>query len=536
MEHFGGNTCFFLMRVSFFSSLPVRLAGLILLLSGLTLLVFTELNRRAVERILLEQAEVQAAASMAATVDGVEAVIGAVERMLRFVARDLDGRTLTTAEVERLARNVVIDSPNVDGCIIAFELPAAGAATERVGVEVHRTTGANQFVTRDLAATAPGHWTSEGYRAVIDRAQTVWSEPFFDRGGSDRNVVRVSVPVFRTVGEEREPVGVVSARLDLDWLRRLANVQEFSDTSFTIIFSRSGRLVIHPKATYIIAETIETLAEKTRVPELVTIRQNIIAKRQGTLRYAEPLAARRVHVNYRPAKIAGWGVIVGYDDAEFLKGQRAFRGITALYLGGLLLALAGIVILVTRFALRPLGQLALAADEIGKKNLECEIAAPQRDDEVGRLTQALRDMRDALKAQHLERRWASQSLEHQLRYNQLIIDSISELVLVLTKAMNITRVNPACLRATGLTEVELIKAPLARMVRLAPRAGEPTATNAEMLNQALKDGRSVRDLPAFVAVKNGQEIAVILTLVPLLDANRVVGGVVTLRVVTPGVT
>ena len=57
-----------------------------------------------------------------------------------------------------------------------------------------------------------------------------------------------------------------------------------------------------------------------------------------------------------------------------------------------------------------------------------------------------------------------------------------------------------------------------------------------MLSQALKDGRSVRDLPAFVAVKNGQEIAVILTLVPLLDANRVVGGVVTLRVVTPGVT
>jgi PAS domain S-box-containing protein len=144
-------------------------------------------------------------------------------------------------------------------------------------------------------------------------------------------------------------------------------------------------------------------------------------------------------------------------------------------------------------------------------------------------------MRDALKAQHLERRWASQSLEHQLRYNQLIIDSISELVLVLTKAMNITRVNPACLRATGLTEVELIKAPLGRVVRLAQRAGEPSAAKLETLTQALKDGRSVHELPAFVAVKNGQEIAVILTLVPLLDANRVVGGVVTLRVVPPGV-
>lgn len=524
------------MRVSFFRSLPVRLAGLILFLSGLTLLVFTEVNRRAVERILLEQAEVQAASSTAAVVDGVEAVIGSVERTVRFVARDLDGRTLTAAEVERLARNVVIDSPNVYGCSIAFEPRGGNAAAERLGIEVHRAAAVNQFVTRDLATTDRAYWTSDGYRTVIDRAQTLWSEPFFDRGGTDRNVVRVSVPIFRTVGEDREPAGVVAALVDLDWLRRLANVQEFSDTSTTIIFSRSGRLIIHPKATYVIAETIETLADKTRVPELVTIRQNVIAKRQGTLRYAESLPPRRVHVNYKPAKVAGWGVIVGFDEAEFLKGQRAFRGITAMFLGGLLVALTGIVIVVTRFALRPLGQLAVAADEIGKKNLECAIAAPQRDDEVGRLTQAIRDMRDALKAQHLERRWASQSLEHQLRYNQLIIDSISELVLVLTKAMNVSRVNPAFLRATGLTEVELIKAPLGRVVRLAPREGEPAAEPVETLTQALKDGRQVHDLPAFVVTKNGQAIAVILTLVPLLDANRVVGGVVTLRVVTPGIS
>jgi PAS domain-containing protein len=95
-------------------------------------------------------------------------------------------------------------------------------------------------------------------------------------------------------------------------------------------------------------------------------------------------------------------------------------------------------------------------------------------------------------------------------------------------------VNPALLRVTGLTEVELIKAPLGRIVRLAPRAGETVAVKTEALNQALKDGRSVHDQPAFVRDKNGRETAVILTLVPLLDANRVVGGVVTLRLVTPG--
>lgn len=517
------------MRVSFLRSLPVRLAGLILLLSGLTLLVLTELNRRAVERILLEQAEVQASTSTAAVVDGLDAVIGSVERLARFVARDLEGRTLTPGEVETIARNVLIDSPNVHGCSLTFAPGALNAATEHFGVYVHRSNAPSRYVTRDLTTPDQAYWTRDWYRDVLDRGQVVWSEPYFDQGGSERNVVRVAVPFFRLVNNEREPIGVVAAVIELDWLRRLANVNEFSDTSYTIIFSRSGRLIIHPKPTYIIAETIETLAEKTNTPELAKIRQNVLAKRQGSLRYAEPLPARRVHVNYKPAKVAGWGVIVGYDEAEFLKSQRAFRGIAAAFLGSLLALLAGIVILVTRFALRPLGQLVVAANEIAGRNLDCEIAPPRRDDEIGRLTQSFRSMRDALKAQHLERRWASQSLEHQLRYNQLIIDSVGELVFVLTKALNISRVNPAVLRTTAYTETELIKSPLGRLVRLGPPADGPGAPTAEILAAALKEGRSLLDLPAILTDKHGTDSPVLLTLVPLRDDNRVVGGVATLR-------
>ena len=46
-----------------------------------------------------------------------------------------------------------------------------------------------------------------------------------------------------------------------------------------------------------------------------------------------------------------------------------------------------------------------------------------------------------LSTENLERQWANQALEHQLRYNHLIVDSINDLVFVLTKALNISRVN-----------------------------------------------------------------------------------------------
>ncbi len=521
------------MRVKFFNSVPARLAGLILLLSGATLSVLTELNRRLVERILLDQAQVQAAASTAAVVDGLDGVTGSVERLAKFIARNLDGRMVSAAYIEQTARDVILDNPNIYGCSLAFEPVALAAGQARLGVYVHRSATPSRFVTRDLAAPEQAYWTRDDYRAVLERAQTVWSEPYFDRGGTDRNVVRISTPVFHTIGDTRQPAGVVSAIIDLDWLRRLANVQEFADSSYTIIFSRTGRIVIHPKPTYIIAETVETLAEKDNTPELVKIQQAVAAKRQGSLRYTETSPARVVYANYRPAKVAGWGVIVGYDESEFLKSQQAFRRITAIFLGSLLLVLGGVVIVTTQVILRPLGTLAVAADEIGRENLDCEVPASRREDEVGRLARAFAGMRDALKAQRLERRWAAQSLEHQLRYNQLIIDSIGELVFVLTKALNVSRVNPAVIKSTGHEEVELIKSALGRWVRLAPAPGQPAASASDVLLGALRNGRSLHDLPALLLRKDGTESPALLTLMPLRDNNRVVGGVVTLRLAPP---
>ncbi|MBI5768249.1 MAG: HAMP domain-containing protein [Verrucomicrobia bacterium] len=494
-------------------------------MSGATLLALTEVNRRAVERLLREQAEVQAMQSTLGVVDGLDAVLGAAERLARTVARDLEGRPLTTAEVQRTASNLMLDQAGVAGFSIAFEPRLLDAAVERSGFYVHRSRVANRFVTRDLAAPDQAYWNRDWYREVIDKGLPVWSEPFFDQGGVERNVVRIAVPMVRTVNDRRVPVGAVSAVIELDWLRRLANASEFSDTSYAIVFSRTGKLIIHPNPNYVIAETIETLAERENAPELAAIRQHILAKRQGALSYVEPIRGRRVHVNYKPSKVAGWGVIIGYDEAEFLKHQRAFRRIAAAYLGASLLLLAGIVIGVTRRALRPLAPLAASADEIAQRNLDCTIPAVVRDDEIGRLTRSFRAMRDALKAQHAERRWAAQSLEHQLKYNNLIIDSIGELVFVITKGRNIARINPAVTRAAGYTPKEVVKTPVGRVLRL---ASDPSAAG-DALAEAVTLGASLVNQPAVVIAKDGTRLRATLTVVPLQDGGQVVGAVATLR-------
>lgn len=514
------------MSVPFLKSLSVRLAGGLLLLSGTILLLMTEIHRRGVERLLREEAEMQAVMATNGVVAGLDGVIGSGERLTRFVAREIEGRVLTPTEIERTARNVVVDNPNIYGFSIAYESGSFGPSIERRGMYVYRSTTLSRFTARDLATPDQPYWNQDWYREAVEKGRTVWSEPTFDRGGADRNVVRVSTPFFRAADDER-PAGVVAAVIELDWLRRLANLNEFSDTSQVIVFSRTGRLILHPKPAYTIAETMETLADKTQTPELAAIRQSVVARRQGSVSYTDQATGRQLHANYKPAQVAGWGVVVVYDEAELLKNRQAFRGIAVLFLGLTLLLLGGVVIGVTHYALRPLGALTKATAEIAGGNLDCVIAVPARTDEIGTLARAFRTMRDALKAQHLERRWAGHSIEHQLKYNQLIIDSIGELVFVLTKALNISRINPAVSHALGHTSAELVKLPLERLVHL---EDEITANGSGRLAAALSVGRPLRDLPATALAKDGTSIPVYLTMVPLIDANRIVGGVVTLRI------
>jgi PAS domain S-box-containing protein len=159
-------------------------------------------------------------------------------------------------------------------------------------------------------------------------------------------------------------------------------------------------------------------------------------------------------------------------------------------------------------------------------------ANAQLDARVQERTADLGSANSRLSTENLERRWANHALEHQLRYNHLIIDSISDLVLVLTAALNISRVNPAVVRLTGLEPAELVNQPLSRVVRLAAEPDGADAPLRDPIAQSLKDGRELQRQPAVVEDKRGRQTRALLSLFPLRDQDRVVGCVVTLQVLT----
>lgn len=132
-----------------------------------------------------------------------------------------------------------------------------------------------------------------------------------------------------------------------------------------------------------------------------------------------------------------------------------------------------------------------------------------------------------LLAQNIEDRWAKQAIEHQNRYNLLIIDSISDSVFVVTKLMNVSRMNPAAVHLTGYEPSGLVDKPIGSILSLNGTSA-PTPTY-DPLARALAEGHDLRGQSAVVLTKGGQSTPVRLSVFPLRDRDKVVGGVVVLQ-------
>jgi PAS domain S-box-containing protein len=178
----------------------------------------------------------------------------------------------------------------------------------------------------------------------------------------------------------------------------------------------------------------------------------------------------------------------------------------------------------------------LIRDDIAARRratLALEAANEQLESRVRARTAELAQTNQTLKEENLERSWANQSLEHQLRYHQLIIHSINDPILVVSKAINITRINPAVLRRTGYDAPELIGSPLHRVLRRAGAGAPGAPASHDPVALALKEGRELHAWPAELVAKNGQAVRVLVSLFPLRDSDRVVGGVLTLGPANP---
>ena len=357
---------------------------------------------------------------------GMDAVIRPIEGGIRTVASQLEEIDPPQEQYPARIRGILAAWPDVYGSTIAVEVARENAApAQPFAPYLFRRAG--DIAYSDLASASYAYRELPWYRSAADSQRPVWSLPYFDAGGGDAWMVTYSVPFFRRHSDSRSVAGVVTADLDLDWVRKFtANVPLGSGGMGWLVSPPAAHFFLTPIGATV--RRIEAFDPSLDANAIREIGEQMLA-REATFRLLpEGMSKQPAYLAARTLQTLDWRVMLIIPQSELLAEARALLR-RQLWLGAAgLVLLIGAIFFVAAAIARPVHALAEAVGTASEDRLAFALPDKPRRDEVGVLTAALRRMRDSLR-EHVELRAASLAAQARLDHDLQIAASIQQSML-----------------------------------------------------------------------------------------------------------
>lgn len=391
---------------------------LILLVSSSSALIFLIILAYNYEssRKMIETNVQQSALNLShATVNRIETALRSVQKVPETLALFIEESSCNKKELLHVLRAVVEKNPEIYGATIAFEPYAFDRNALYFSPYFYKKAGKTRFMY--LGSESYKYFYLDWYQIPRELRQPQWSEPYFDEGAGNIMMATYSVPFYRTINGERRLMGIVTSDISLEWLRDIVSSIKILETGYGALLSRNGTFITHPSKELIMNDTVFGIAEARGDKSLREAGKQMVRGRQGLMSYKN-MHGQQCWMYYCPVPSSGWTLTLLFPVKEMMADVVKLNR-TMLFGGAggiVLLSLA--VVFIARSITRPLTEISNAANEMGSGNLEVELPYVLSRDEVGRLSEAFRSMRDSLRGyirQLTETTAAKEKIESELK-------------------------------------------------------------------------------------------------------------------------
>lgn len=363
--------------------------------SGLILLLIFGFNYH-FSRVLFEKRMAEDARNLVqAKVNRIESSLLAVQKVPDTLASLLENSPYRREELLPLLRALVKNNPDIYGAAIAFEPSGVDGKSPPFAPYFFKQQGELKYADLGKASYRYDHW--DWYQLPKEINHPAWSEPYYDDGGGDILMATYSVPFYRMSGSNRQFAGIVTADINLDWLQEVVSSIKVLETGYGFLISKNGTFLTHPLRELIMNETLFGIAEARNDARLREIGRKMIRGESGFVPFRSIVSQEPCWMYYMPVPANGWTLAVLFPQNEFTADiARLSRMIIILGIAGLLL-LSIAVAFIARSITNPLAAMAQASKAIATGNLDVELPACASNDEVGKLAEAFRYMKESLK-------------------------------------------------------------------------------------------------------------------------------------------
>ncbi len=351
-------------------------------------------------RILIEKIESAAESLISGTVHNIETKILPAEKVPEYISLTMADPYIDGKDIEGFIRSALEKNPEIYGSAIAFEPYAF--KKERYYYSPYMYREGKDIKFTDLGNDSYDYFNWDWYKIPKELGHSVWSEPYYDKGGGDTLMVTYSAPFYRIIDGRKKFSGVVTADLSLSWLKEMVSSLKIGQTGYGFLVSKEGRLITHPDKNIIMKKMIFNEDDSQKGGLLSIVGRAMKKEKIGFVLTTEPDTGQKVWIAYAPLPATGWYLAAVFQKTELLEELHKLNSVVAVVGGVGLLFLAAVITLFANSITKPLKVLALKTRNIAKGDMDFDLPGPDSKDEVGSLSQAFRYMKVEL-SNYIER-------------------------------------------------------------------------------------------------------------------------------------
>ena len=379
------------MRHSITSRLIVLLALAGVLIIGSGMLLDYRLSRAE----LLSRLEDQSALRIGAVISDLENWFRGIESTTRLLARILEQREYSEEGLRQMLRDVVANNDEIFGAAIALN-PEVAAQSRGFAPSYFKRDGSVQYA--DLASSKADYLNSAWFTRPAQAGAPAWSEPYFDRGGGEVNMVTYSVPVLReNAAGGRYLYAVVTADVSLASIQEALERLHMWESSYGLLASRSGVMLSTRSQANAMRHYSDLAYGNIDTDGWHSMFSRALAGETVSGEFPCPGSESRCTIRLAQLQSTGWPIGIVLDQDEVLAPLHAFEIKTGLISAATLLSMLLALYLVISRLTRPLQQLSEATEHMSRGDLDVPLPAARGKDEVARLVQSFQTMNRDLK-------------------------------------------------------------------------------------------------------------------------------------------
>lgn len=386
------------MTIRFHQSILFKMTLLVLggtsIVFGLVLF-YSYTNSR---RIILTEAEKTARNLSLSVARRLEQEFRAVSKVPENLGRVLEIRPGNSKKrLHTLIALLVESNEEVFGSTVAFEPQAFDRSLRSYAPYFYRTDLGLGY--EQLAASSYDYFQRDWYYIPKVLRAPIWTEPYFDVGGGEILMSTYSVPFFKREpdGKRGKVEGIITADISLEWLTKRVSAVHVGQSGFCFIVSGSGKFVTHPRESFVMRESIFSIAEELHEPHLREIGRAMIREKSGFVTVDSVMTGGEAFLAFARINSPQWSLAAVFPKDELLADLALLHEkIAILAVIGVALLL-GVSVLVARSIAGPLVRMADATRQVAGGDLDIDLSDIRMHDEVGELARAFTRMTQGLK-------------------------------------------------------------------------------------------------------------------------------------------